>query len=289
MLSTVKIFQFFWTIVSTIGLLYQLGQISNRYFMYQTRSEVQLSVPDSITVPILSTCWWIKDLMTDMKNKQLNEFYSHISKMTIDEILKNIHPVEKILENDVGCTVRLPNKLAASYPYSTRKECLTMFNITTYIQRDFSCYQFTPTAIDSSTQLSLVEYTLSPQSSGLVYRLYMDQKIFTSIASLIGFVHSPYSSRIHDSIFANSFTRFGKSNMSLGIMVKVSFSGVSIERLEPPFDTACRIFPERASAIQYFLTKLQQETILTLGKVHSFLPIESYGYPMITAAILQIC
>ena len=46
-----------------IGLLYHLGQISERCFKYQTRSQVHMSIPVSIPVPVISTFWFLRRMI----------------------------------------------------------------------------------------------------------------------------------------------------------------------------------------------------------------------------------
>lgn len=278
--------------VCLAGLIYQLEQISERYLKYPTRSEVKLSVPDHIVVPMLSTCWFLKDMFyrkpyseknaTD--NTSFTAYYEDLNRMSLNEIFEETTPVEYLFDTHPGCTVRKPDRLVARRPYS-RRTCFKMFQIKKYVQKDFMCYKFSLSIIDPEQKLDQSEYSLTPQSSGLIYGLYLNSSVFARASYFTLFLHSSTTSDLHDSLFARSFeykTRAGSRTIG------VSHSGVSIVRLEAPYDTKCETFKPYLSGAEYLNDLLKWETVEKLGRVTTFNPIYSNqsDYPMITADLL---
>lgn len=259
------------------GLLYQLEQISDRYFRFQTRSEVQLPVPNSITVPIISTCWYLKDTIRGMKEKTREQYYEILQRLAIKEIFDRTPGIEYFLKNDPACLVRLPNEMVPEY--RNYDECMKILSIERYIQRDFMCYKITVSAIASSELLNLEEYSLSPHSSGLLHRLFLNSTSFGEVSYFTIFAHSTTTSDLYDSLFARTRNYYKGNGTFDMVNLEVSFSGVSIERLEAPYDTSCRNFYPYESGAIYRMEGLKNETTATLGIVPTFSPVFDLNSP----------
>lgn len=272
------------------GLFYQLEQISERYFKFQSRSEIQLREPQAITMPIISTCWYLKEIMGRKWFKSKNEYYFVVDKMTVKEIFDATPDLDYVLWDKHGCAVRLPHQMATKVPGPNRTECMKYFKIKRYLQRDFVCYKFSSKVVNPEQLLDITEYSLTPVTSGIIYRLYMNHSLFDGVSYFTAFTHSFTSSHLYDSLFARTRNYYKAENSTMdNVNIEVSYSGQEVTRLEPPYDTSCHNFYPYSSGTQYLFKKLENETIEKLGRAHTFHPVENdkLDYPIITALSLR--
>lgn len=275
--------------ICSIGLLIQLEQISERYFKFQTRSDIQLSIPDSITVPATSTCWYLKDIMKNMKGKDVWQFYEEFDNMTMDQIFEQVSETNEIFVDKRSCAIRLPNKLVNIYP--NRTVCSKLFIIERYIQRNFICYKFYASIIDQNQKLDMTEYSLTPTMSGMIYRLSLKPDIFGDNTYFTTFSHSLQTSDLYDSMFSQSlfYYRDNRTKHSF-VQMKLTSSGTTIDRLKAPYDTDCHIYDPFETGAEYNYRGLLNETINIFGRIHTFYPIsesENMKYKMISSQILS--
>ena len=268
------------------GLLYQLAMIADRYFKFQTRSEVKLSIPNEISTPQVSSCWFLQDIMKGKGFKSELDYYEQLNEMSIKEIFESTPPIDHILNEKQACTIRFPHQLVTRKPHPNRMECMKMFTVEKYIQRDLICYKFELIAIDPRKKLSITEYSLSPQAAGLIYRLWMNNSIFRTIDSFAIFTHSKTTSDLHDSMFSR--TLWYKTDLESKVS-DITYSRVTLKRLESPYDTACRNFHPYSSSKSFQYQKMNEETMKVLHRVNTFYPVKNHTlkYQMVNAHTLQ--
>ena len=272
------------------GLLFQLSMIADRYFKFQTRSEVQLSIPHEISTPQVSSCWFLQDIMKGKGFKSKLDYYEKLNEMSIKEIFESTPPTDYILNEKQACTIRFPHQLAARKPYPNRIECMKMFTIEKYIQRDFICYKFELVAIDPKNKLSITEYSLSPQAPGLIYRIWMNNSIFRTVDSFTAFTHSKSTSDLHDSMFSRYlWYKTDLESKVSDLIIDVTYSRVTLKRLESPFDTACRNFYPYSSSNSLLYQKMNEETMKVLHRVNTFYPVKNHTlkHQMVNAHALR--
>ena len=85
-------------IIAFIGLGVQVIYISQRYFLFATRTIINVQNPSHVHVPTLSTCWDIEDVLDiDGINRELN-----ISFPSLKDIKKNLTSIHECCET-FGC------------------------------------------------------------------------------------------------------------------------------------------------------------------------------------------
>lgn len=218
-----------------------------------------------------------------MKGKTREQYYETLRRLAIKEIFDRTPDIEYFLRNDTACLVRLPNEMVPEY--RDNDNCMKILSIERYIQRDFMCYKITVSAIPSSKSLDLEEYSLSPHASGLVHRLFLNSTPFGEVSYFTIFAHSATTSDLYDSLFARTRDYYKGNGTHRMVILEVSFSGVSIERLKAPYDTSCRDFYPYESGAIYRMEGLKNETTATLRIVPTFSPVFDLNSPygMITA------
>lgn len=170
-------------------------------------------------------------MKTTKKTEKL-EFYEILSNMTIEEIFQNSPSVDYFLREKESCSVRFPNQIAPKPFHLDRSQCMTIFNITRfiyiYIQRDFICYKISFFTLDFDSDLDLIEYTLAPYSSGVIYQMWLNDT-FADVSYFTIFAHSTQTSDLYDSIFSRTRNYDRPENSSTDLPnLEVSFSRISI-------------------------------------------------------------
>ena len=97
MTTLTKVTNISFVLFCLIGLIFQLEQITERYFKFQTRSEVQLIIPIRVTVPMVSSCWKLKDIIDASKvsksfdtpfkeYRDMREYYDKLDMLSVSDI-----------------------------------------------------------------------------------------------------------------------------------------------------------------------------------------------------------
>lgn len=266
------IMKIIYTSFCAIGLFYQLEQISRRYFAFESRSEVQLSIPLSMTVPMVSFCWPLNNLM----KKSWSDLYAIKDNVTIKDIFDQSPSSDNVLGKDLACVIRYPGMITASFPGANRSDCMPMLKVERNIQRSFVCYKITVKAIPADDMLNQDEYTLSPTYPGLVFRLFLNNRIFGNISYFTAFASSRNTSHFYDSKFSrtNSYMRSPNSTSEDYFDIELLYQSIFIERLKPPFDTACREAYPYQSIDEYWYLNFRRHVISELGLIDTFYPVE---------------
>lgn len=237
-----------------------------------------------MTVPILSTCWDLAHMTDPEEAKKFTNglfpnrssyrsmsanYYAAAAKLSTAQTFDSTPDPYSILQDSQGCSIRLPSQFSAKSPYPEAKYCYGVFNITRYIHRGMMCYQFESTEIDPDTTLDLIEYTLNPQGSGLIYKIFLNNTLFGDVLHYTPIVHSIQTSKLYDSVFAPTkyYKRNENSNMTY-LNMDVTFSGVSIKRLSAPYVSNCMDFYPYETSADYLLEKLRKKTIQFMNKTH---------------------
>ena len=215
----------------------------------------------------------------------MNEYYAKLDKMTVDDILASTPANTSVLTDARGCTIRLPGKFAAKYPYSTAQECYRLFKIKKYIHRDLICYSFDPIVIKNSTKLAVGEYSLSPQAAGIIYRLFLNKNLFQNVTRYTAMAHSHKTSRLYDAGFSHMMYReLGNSSVDQFLNLGITFQSVSLTRLRSPYDTDCKSCPPYTTCADLDIIRMRNETINQFKRVPTFDAVSGkINFPLLTA------
>ena len=181
-----------------------------------------------------------------------------------------------------GCSIRLPNALVPSYPYSRAQDCYRMFDIKKYIHRNFVCYIFDPKIVSARVKLELSEYSLSPHSPGIIYRIFLNQNIFKNNSQFVAVAHSESTVKHYDSAF--SYVMYNEARAKY-VNIGVSFQAITLQRLRHPYDTNCIMCEPFHSCADYDMERIRNLTIQKLARVPTFSPLydDTLPQPLLTA------
>lgn len=287
--------------VCLIGLFFQLERISERYFKFTTRSEVHMLSPYAITVPMVSVCWLLKDVIDfdqyptlfepNFKDtKDMNKYYEQLDKLTVQQVFDASPSNISTLTRDGGCSIRLADKFVANYPYPSAEECYQMFQIKRYIQRYFMCYQFRPTVIGKNEVLDIAQYSLSPQAPGVIYQLVLNKSIFGDVSRYTASAQHDKNSILHDLGWSlmKFYDRDKTSNKSY-MNIEIMYNEFQVRRMRWPYDTNCMSCKPYNSCPDANAEKLRNDVTSEMNKVLTFSPIfdETLQFPLLTAKHLR--
>lgn len=292
-LNKLKLVHFPIIIFASIGLIIQVIYISERYFQFQTRTTISVKNPQDITIPSLSSCWDMKDILnvtavneeTDQNVPSYEEYRANASlyweavdQITVKQLFMYTPSNESILRILNGCIFRLPRKYTLKHPLPRASECYDIFRIHKYIHRGMMCYSFS--FRESIPDIDVGEYSLTPEISGLLYRLYFDENYFGNVRYYSTYLHGKNTSRLYDSMYTAK--KFHHRNSTGLLNVDLTYSAVENLYLPSPYDTHCRDVPGYDSRSRLFYQKVRVQLVESLHRVDSFDFIEKdYNYPLL--------
>ena len=273
-------------IVCFIGLIAQINDIGQRFFEYKTRTSIEMKIPDKISVPSLSVCWAVSESVNIVKmskdfnlphlkthrnfwkHSDWNPFYQLLDSLTVRQLFKYSPETHEILRKDVGCMIRFPSEHALRSPNPDGKHCLDHFKITKYFHRGLICFKFIPN-FSPSDGLNLNEYTLSPNSPGLIYKFYFNKEVFGDVHYFTSYAHSFNTSHFHDSLFSSMkfFSRNSNSSSDSFANIDVTYNQLTLSRMKSPYDTDCIDYYPHASGMEFFLENVKNETLKEIDRV----------------------
>ena len=236
----------FLTIVCTIGLCFQITNLSSQYFKFTTTTTAVLQddvkiLPTNVVLcfsafDVLDDEWLVKNTgynWTDPEtNMSMDDSLDILQNFTIYELLSQVERKENLLDEF------LYRSETGEMMYSDNAS--EIFNITRYFTIEYVCYRITP----------LKKYTFDPVQISLasnyifsIYELQLKGK-FLQATILNPTVYNtmksdayPYESRQFSCNVLNSIDP--ETKVITNNMIAVSYSVSSVESLPPPYDTRC--------------------------------------------------
>ena len=138
--------------ICSLGLLFQIGQVSERYFRYGTGTIVNLFVPEEIYYPWMSVCFEYNDLINrSLFRSKYNvtlkywhdtgyngtEFNEQTKKLTVSQMFELTPSVDDILDDPIACQIHLPDKF--NIDHMDKKLCNVYIHIKKYLIRNTVC------------------------------------------------------------------------------------------------------------------------------------------------------
>lgn len=171
-------------ILTTVGLLWQMEQISDTYFKYDVTTEIQIKIPDELPPVSLSICpfypWLLNQTEMSEIFKQKNITIAnrlpdlvHVEKLVTVSQIFNMTPSEQLLQ-PYKCQYRIID----SYLTQTT-DCNKMFRVEKFMKKQYICYRFIMTHghekddsnksghVEKGHQESLVRYSYSKIQSAV--------------------------------------------------------------------------------------------------------------------------
>lgn len=270
-------------VVATIclsGFTVQVGNVTSRYFGYKTRTIVEMKVPDEISMPSLSVCFRINDIMVfdNVKQKYNREglkhfkeggfdwqrFYRDTRDFRVKDWFQFTPSTTNVFKHQSACRIRFPSKYSPEE--HSQSDCFSIFKIAKYFDREFVCYSFKP--MFQNQTLDLIEYTMTPGSTGIMYEIFFDDAFFRSYEMVSVSVHTNDSSYLYDTVFASSHKFSGGHHN-----IDIHYNEIERLRLKYPYDTQCVDVPRGfRTGAEYRLHQVNEESLKYLDRVIPFIP-----------------
>lgn len=206
-------------------------------------------------------------------------YFNAVKQLTVKDYFKYTPGNESILQDYGGCTVRYPKRWAIKHPWPKAKECYQMFEIKKYLHRGMVCYMFDFETNHQS--VSMEEYSLVPEMSNVMYKIYLNKTIFGKLNSYSIFLHGENTSKLYDSVFSPK--RYVRSTDDDDLLnIDVTYSSITTTLLETPYDTNCKDIEGFNSMAEHWFHRLRKKFINRIGIVDTFAPIyDLYDLPLL--------
>ena len=231
------------------GFVYQIFQISLKYFEFRTTTKVALQLDTRLNNPSIIICTRFTDIIdrsNHLKYKinaksryNLDENFDDMSKLTIKEVFDLTPKPEDAM---IGCQFRENDYSVDSHP---RDHCYSIFRVTKYLEGTFICYQFRTIVADSNFRCDLAP--LSYRSFNDLYAIVLHPRFVNSNAiKLISYIPENSNSSHNDPPLISRryfdwrlrYGRHGPNSSSMNYL-QVSGDLHFITRLQKPYETQC--------------------------------------------------
>ena len=220
----------------------------------------------------------------------MRQYYDKLDEMSVSDIFDATPDNESVLREDCGCSIRLPSKFTAKYPYPDAEECYRMFQIRKYIQKDFMCYEFDPIIIETDEDLLISEYAVSPQAAGLIYKIYLNNSLFGDASYYETLVKQRFDSPLFDAAFSSSKVYMRQTNLSNNYLnIELIYNSVAIHMLRNPYDTRCLSCAPYHTCAELNAARIGDAVLKKFEKVSTLVPVydKSLKYPVLSAKHLR--
>ena len=251
-----KIFSRGFMLFCLLGFLVQVQQVSQLYFRFQTTSRTSFQIREINNYQSIMYCPRFFELI-HRQNKEkirtsgqlslsLDQYFRYLSNLTIKDILELTPPVSEIID---GCIIRF-GKMSTPTVFDNSK-CKIYFNVTKSVFGEKICYTFIPRF--EANGFSVGDIATSLTHTGSVYRIVPRPTILLSFyASFISVVNGNIKDFLHSRLFQAKTTNEKTFNQS---RILVHGDSIEINRLPPPFDTACTPRHDREMCYENCLVK----------------------------------
>lgn len=228
-------------LLCVVGLLFQLFQVSQLYFTFQTTSKIKFEIPDVEDYQTIMYCPRYLDLVDRQYHEKYGilkqpsqsdpEIEKEMTALTVEQIFQLTPAVSDVIDY---CILRSGNTFTPLF--SDKKSCEDFFLVFKSVNGERICYTFMPRF---RSKHSIGDIASSETFTNIVYQLRLNSKISNTNVAL--FVTSfmdpvnlqePLNSRLFQRTISNSIS-FNRSH----VYVYVDY--ISINRLPFPFDTKC--------------------------------------------------
>ena len=154
-----ELFTVLFIVICFSGFLFQLQQVSQSYFRYQTISRLKVNVKDSETYSQIYFCARYAEVLDRSNYKEykglrsvppieLVDLIDEMSNLTIRHIFKLTPQANETIKH---CKLRIKD----SYTITTMssKECYDAFDVKKFYMQEFMCYAFFPKLLTRSSGL----------------------------------------------------------------------------------------------------------------------------------------
>lgn len=244
LLNLRKVISFTYICLCIFGFMFQVNEVSIKYFKYITVSKIEIVRSDIIQTPSLVTCMRYGDILNRSKARtfghrnyrvgNLDDIVEEESKLTVRQVFSLTPSAEEIL---AGCYHRIPN----SYHMTNSCRIGIDIRVRKFLMQEFMCYIFTLKEL-TTYQESLANHAAVFPS--VVFDIRLTNAVRTAdhmFLFLYVVLQSdqddlPYRSRD----FGRKVIRYGENRDVPLYQGFILYSETqTIELLPPPYDTMC--------------------------------------------------
>lgn len=286
-----KIVTVLFTIACFGGWLYQVFEISSKYFEYSVGTRVYQDIQDEIQAPEISVCFRYVDIFNrdqfgnltgryfkrPIKEYEINELQASV---TVKDIF-TFTPYEFDSLEDCAFSDGKFRRI-----HLDSRECYNKFHVSKFYTQEFICYHFKfgESIISKSSNITYsydrISYSLT--EPGTIFSLDFNKTLFEPVDTMKAIISQrsyPFRSRAFSPVISRHYNpTFNNASYDL---IKVSYSVIGIYRLEPPYETKCV-----AAGDKYLFPGLCKQKCL-IGKVSSQLNRIPYSTVITKAVNLQ--
>ena len=236
-----KTFSLAFSILCLLGFLFQIQQVSDLYFRFQTTSRTVYQFTETDYYQSIFYCPRFVDLIDRQRLKELGKTFSEdtlenylrgVSSIAMKDILELTPPAYELIRH---CMLRT-GRMSTARIFNPQ-ECEAYFKVIKSVNGEKVCYTFMP---NFSANYSVGDVASSLTHSSMVYEVYIKPSIADSYKAF--FISSPIDSTgdLKDALHSVPFQALGENGMHF-LQSKFSVYGdsITINRLPPPFDTNC--------------------------------------------------
>ena len=228
--SILNKFAFCYFILTCLGFLFHLQEISREYFLYRTVNRMEVHLDDLMPTPHLSLCFRYWDILPNDIQSQTD-----MDDLSLEEIFNKTPRVQETLKN---CLVRDPETHLMLNSSKTSSECLEEeLKIQKYFMQEHICYDF------STLRLKLYPLLKTAHSlwhANLIYQVELSEKLlqgklFMPIVYIVP--QEVDKSRFKYPLTSRNFGKY--MNRVRNNKFAVYHSWEMIHLLPPPFESNC--------------------------------------------------
>ena len=229
-------------VISLIGFLVQVTQMSALYFGYHTTTRVTYVLNNEITPHSLVVCVRFTDILDRVKLKKdtgievddvtdMDEALTQQAKLTVKQVFDCTPKSHEVLD---GCFIRTSDLRFTTH---TAAACKSMFNVSRYMTQEFMCYILKPVAwypvhTDAATLSHFKQFTVYDL---LLKPVFASSYYVIPITFLEGY---PYVSRSFTDVLTLKKVK-GNERLREYNLINISPTDYQIKTLEKPYETAC--------------------------------------------------
>lgn len=255
--------------------MYQVFEISSKYFEYQVATRVYQDIEDEITAPEISLCFRYVDIFDrrafsiktgkhfhrPVKEDEISTFQSSV---TVRDIFKFTPYEFNSLEDctfadDKFRRIRLDGV-----------NCYKKFHVSRFYTQEFICYHFkfgvsqVSQSLNTSFLYDRLSYSIN--EPGMMFSLDLNKTLFEPVDTMKVIISQrsyPFRSRAFSPVISRHYD-VNNNNASYDL-IKVCYSLIKISRLESPYETQCVETKKK-----FLLSEICKQKCL-IGKVTSIL------------------
>ena len=226
------------------GCGFQLSQVGKVYFSYKSRADLTISLAVKLQLPYISLCFRFMDLIdkfeqeahnNSFNSRELNGvngdwYYKFWSTLKIREIFNYTPPIDDLV---LSCFIRNEKNLWI-VDANSKQECLKKIKSAKYIHRELICYKIDPFINNETIESLPVANSIEFYNSQ--FMIVLNHTSFKRALFMASFVHIPGSSEYIDST-QNKLEVLSDDEEKGDFFVW--YTTVTLNKLPPPFDTAC--------------------------------------------------